>query len=421
MKTLPFIAAAAVFFISSSLPQARAAEPSVPSLTAAAVASSKLKATWDIAFLSQTPRTFPATGFDSNGVQALFYQGLPYKGKSTKIFAYIGIPELKGNEKVPAMVLVHGGGGTAFADWVRLWTSRGYAAIAMDTSGSMPTGEPFGRTPNPDGGPNTWGGFEQINEPIEDQWTYQAVADIMLAHSLLRSRPEVDANRIGITGISWGGYLTCITAGVDTRFKFAVPVYGCGFIGDNSAWLGFLRDEKAGGTKWLGLWDPSRYLVKAKMPFLWVYGTNDTAYPMDSVQKSYQLLAAKQSTLSTHVRMPHGHGGPGENPEEIHAFANHHLKGGPALARIRTAERKGNAVTVRYTAEKPITRAELNFTKGRGSWLERNWETAPAQLDARKREVKATLPAGVSVYYVSIIDDKGLVVSTEHVEIAATR
>jgi len=29
-----------------------------------------------------------------------------------------------------------------------------------------------------------------------------------------------------VTGISWGGYLTCIVAGIDDRLKAAVPVYG---------------------------------------------------------------------------------------------------------------------------------------------------------------------------------------------------
>ena len=38
----------------------------------------------------------------------------------------------------PGVVLIHGGGGTAFADWVYLWAKRGYAAIAMDLNGSRP-------------------------------------------------------------------------------------------------------------------------------------------------------------------------------------------------------------------------------------------------------------------------------------------
>ena len=37
-----------------------------------------------------------------------------------------------------AMVLVHGGGGTAFDAWVRAWVKAGYAAIAMDTCGALP-------------------------------------------------------------------------------------------------------------------------------------------------------------------------------------------------------------------------------------------------------------------------------------------
>ena len=72
----------------------------------------------------------------------------------------------------------------------------------------------------------------------KDQWTYHAVAAVIRGHSLLRSFPEVDAEQIGVTGVSWGGYLTCIVDGVDSRFKFAVPVYGCGYLYENSRWLG---------------------------------------------------------------------------------------------------------------------------------------------------------------------------------------
>ena len=60
---------------------------------------------------------------------------------------------------------------------------------------------------------------------------------VIRAHSLVQSFAEVDAGLTGLTGISWGGYLTCMTVGVDHRFKVAVPVYGCGFLHENSAWL----------------------------------------------------------------------------------------------------------------------------------------------------------------------------------------
>ena len=373
---------------------------------------------WDLKTLSETPKTFPAPEFKEEGVTPVFYEGLPYQGKPTRVFAWYGIPKQIDSKKCPAMVLVHGGGGTAFAEWVRLWTGRGYAAIAMDTCGCVPKGK-YGEWHRHEmGGPAGWGGFDRIDDPITDQWTYQAVANVILAHSLIRSFPEVDPERIGITGISWGGYLTCITAGVDTRFKLAVPVYGCGFLGEDSAWLG--EFEKMGpdkATKWLAQWDPSVYLPHATMPMLWVTGTNDFAYPMNSLQKSYRLPIGTR-TLCIKVRMNHGHGGPGENPEEIHVFADSILNGQPPLATIPAQGRDNQNVWASFTTKAPIVNAELNYTKDTGKWENRKWESIPAQLNSNHDRTSAILPEGTTVYYFNIIDNRDLVVSSEHVDLS---
>ncbi|MBI4557759.1 MAG: acetylxylan esterase [Candidatus Hydrogenedentes bacterium] len=374
------------------------------------------KTPWDWTVLSSAPKTFPAEGFPADGVRSLFFEGPPYHGKPTRVFAWYGAPPDKPGASFPAMVLVHGGGGTAFAEWVRLWTGRGYAAIAMDTCGCVPRGTYGDWEHHADGGPPGWGGFGQADEALEDQWPYHAVADVVLAHSLLRSFPEVDPDRIGITGISWGGYLTCIAAGVDFRFKFAVPVYGCGFLGDNSAWLSNFHDlgaEKS--SKWLAHWDPSVYLPQAAMPILWVTGTNDFAYPMDSLQKTY-LLPAGPRTLCIRVRMPHGHGGPGENPEEIRVFADSLTGPGPALPEIIGQGRNGRNVWLEYAARTRIVKAELNYTCSRDKWQDRLWETIPAELDADHHKAAATLPESATVYYLNLTDDRTVVVSTQHEE-----
>ena len=167
------------------------------------------------------------------GVEPIWIEGEPLAGNPTRVFAWWGLPKgASAASKVPAMVLVHGGGGTAYAKWVETWNDRGYAAIAMDTCGNAPRGERGGK-PHPEhewSGPSGWGSsFAQVGRPLKDQWTYHAIAAIMRAHSFIRGSPEVDAERTGITGISWGGYLTSIAMCVDRRFKFAAPVYGCGF------------------------------------------------------------------------------------------------------------------------------------------------------------------------------------------------
>jgi len=315
------------------------------------------------------------------------------------------------------MVLIHGGGGTAFADWVRLWTARGYAAIAMNTCGCLPGGTHTNRPRHEAGGPPGWGAFDRADDPAEDQWTYHAVADVVLANSLLRSLPQVDPERIGVTGISWGGYLTCIASGIDSRFRFAVPVYGCGFLGDNSYWAPIIQKMgSARSARWLGWWDPSVYLRQAKTPMLWVAGTNDFAYPMDSLQKSYRLTQGPH-TLCLRVRMPHGHGGPGESPAEILAFAENQFGRGQPLAKITSQGRDGEQAWAVFEASLPVQQAELNYTCQTGKWQDRKWETTAATIDTAAHKVVARLPQGVKVYYFNLIDQRKLVVSTEHMEI----
>ena len=87
-------------------------------------------------------------------------------------------------------------------------------------------------------------------------------------------------------------------------------------------------------------WDPSVYLGSAEMPMLWVTGSNDFAYTLNALQPSYRLPRGPR-TLCIRLRMPHGHGGAGENPEEIRVFADSILKGGSPLPRITDQGREG--------------------------------------------------------------------------------
>jgi dienelactone hydrolase len=369
---------------------------------------------WDLNALSKTPKTYATSVAPAEGLTSVFYEGLPWHKKPTRVFAYYGLPKVPPGTKVPGMVLVHGGGGTAYADWVRLWNSRGYAAIAMDTCGCVPVGSDGHWTRHDAGGPPREGVFSQIDEPAKDQWPYHAVADVALANSLLRSLPQVDPERIGLTGISWGGYLTCIISGVDSRFRFAVPMYGCGFLGDDSVWMPDFRKmgpEKS--ARWLGWWDPSVWLRQTKMPMLWMTGTNDFAYPMDSLQKSYRLTQGPH-TLCIRVRMPHGHY---FDPAEILAFAESQFGRGQALAKITSQGRDGQKAWAVFEASSPIQRAELNYTCQTGKWEDRPWQTTAATLDVAAHKVMAKIPQGTKVYYFNLIDQRNLIISTEHEEI----
>jgi dienelactone hydrolase len=358
---------------------------------------------WDLEALRRAPKVKVAE--TSRGVTALYYEGEPYHGKPTRVFAYLARPE-KAEGRRPALVLVHGGGGTAFPQWAELWAQRGYVALAMDLAGHGP-----GRQRLPDGGPAQDDVTKFADGPVKDAWTYHAVAAVIRGVSLLAARPDVDPRRLGITGISWGGYLTCIVARLEDRLRVAVPVYGCGFLHEDSAWLPTLRKmPEAQRRQRVEQFDPSRYLGQARMPVLFVNGTNDFAYPLGSYQKSYRLVPDR--ALCVTVNMPHGHP-QGWAPVEIGLFIDHYLRGGKPLARVGSAQRDGSRVEVPFRSFVPVTRAALHFTTDGGPWKGRQWHTREAEVMGTA--VQAELPvARPLVYFLTLTDGRGATVSTEH-------
>jgi len=57
-------------------------------------------------------------------------------------------------------------------------------------------------------------------------WLYDTAYDILRFVDYLQTRPDVDPQRIGMTGLSEGGILTWMCAALDDRIKVAVPLIG---------------------------------------------------------------------------------------------------------------------------------------------------------------------------------------------------
>jgi dienelactone hydrolase len=384
--------------------------------------SSKLPATtpWDLQSLSRPPN-FEWVD-DRSPARSMFYSGACYGGKPTRVFAYYASPgTLTGDEShdqdLPAVVLIHGGGGTAFREWVELWAKRGYAAIAMDLAGHRPIdGENAhdgrNRTRLDDGGPNQSDDekFGSVDKPPGEQWTYHAVANVALAHSLIRSFKGIDAKRTAVTGISWGGYLTCIVAGVDNRFATAVPVYGCGFLHQNSVWLGRFADmQPEQRDRWVKLWDPSRYLPAVSMPILFVNGTNDFAYPLDSYMKSFDSVPGPKQ-LCVMVNMPHGHQA-GWAPSEIGLFVDQYLletKPLPALGQLVV---KDGEASLSWEGPLKLTAAMMHHTTDATEFDKRQWTSTEATIDGQS-VIASSPPANATAWFFTVQDERGAVVSS---------
>jgi dienelactone hydrolase len=364
---------------------------------------------WNITALKQVPTA--EWGAQTGLVQEVYYRGEPYRGKATRAFAYLGRPAT-GNGPFPAMVLVHGGGGKAFRDWAEHWANRGYVALAMDTAGCGPNG------PLPDGGPDQSDNTkfrDYTDGEARDMWTYHAVSAVIRGVSLLAALPEVDRRRIGITGISWGGYLTCIVAGLDDRLKVAVPVYGCGFLGDDSFWkatsLATMRPDSR--DRWLRDFDPSHYLGGVNCHILFLNGSNDFAYPLDSYRASYRLVPPRFRHVCVVLNLPHGHIW---NFNEVDVFVDSVLRGGPPLPWPGQPKIDGDRVRAKVISPVPLKEAVLNYTTDSGEWQKRRWQSSPAEL--KDDTVVARLPGQRPlVWFLAVTDERGLRVSTEHEEL----
>ena len=70
---------------------------------------------------------------------AIKFEAEGYRGEEhTYPFAVIGKPLTPAPEGgYPAIVLVHGGAGQVYPEWVKYWTDKGYVAIAPDMFGNM--------------------------------------------------------------------------------------------------------------------------------------------------------------------------------------------------------------------------------------------------------------------------------------------
>ena len=374
-------------------------------------------AIWDLARLGAPPRVRRWPREFHSEVTPLFLEGEPFRGRETWCFAFFGVPEWATPENpAPGIVLVHGGLGTAYPEWVRMWVRRGYAAIAVDTCGALPIAASDGSwLANPEGGPRGWGRVDAADEPERDQWTYHAVAAAIRSHSFLRSLPNVDARAIGVTGVSWGGFLTCILAAADSRLAYAAPVYGCGFNHEQ----GGLAAGQPLSAKWATLWDPCVFLPRAKCPMLWVDGTNDFAFSLDRVRRS-AALAPVPHAFSTHLRMAHGHGEPGEGPREILAFADHFARGGRDVIRVGESRVVGSLVSAPFEAEgRTIARAELMWTADGADvkWDARRWESRVLEDFAPASDsVSADLPTDAFAWILNLVTDDGLIFSTPYAE-----
>lgn len=183
----------------------------------------------------------------------------------------------------PLIVQIHGGPhgmyGRAMFHEMQVMASRGYGVLFCNPRGSAGYGEAFtGITKS------TWGESD--------------MPDVIASVDEAAKLDWVDSDRLGITGGSYGGYLTNWIISHDTRFKAAVT-QRCvsnfhSFVGTSDIGTDFGIYE-FGGTPWgdaekLLKYSPISYVEAIETPLLIVHSEQDLRCPIEQAEQLFTAL-----------------------------------------------------------------------------------------------------------------------------------
>ena len=187
------------------------------------------------------------------------------------------------DKKYPMILSIHGGpAGQYGVDWYQefqVYAGKGWAVFFCNPRGSTGYGQKFER-----GIVNNWGGMD-----------YQ---DIMAGvDAVLKQNPWIDADRLGVTGGSYGGFMTNWILGHTTRFKAAVTLRSISnFISDDGTRDGaYGHEDDFKGIVFDDFdqyWDasPLKYAKNVKTPTLILHSDNDFRVPIEQGEQWFRAL-----------------------------------------------------------------------------------------------------------------------------------
>ena len=200
-------------------------------------------------------------------------------------------------KKWPLVLEVHGGPETMYAasfmHEFQVLAARGYAVLYTNPRGSKGYGEDFAAR-------------------IFADWGNQDAADCMAAVDLACTWKWVDTARLGLTGGSYGGFMTAWLVGHTERFKAAVSQRGCynfsSFYGtsDIGPWFG---DYILGGPVYerAALYaerSPLTYAPRMRTPLLLIHSENDLRCPIEQAEQLFVQLRRIGKCTVEMVRFP---------------------------------------------------------------------------------------------------------------------
>jgi dipeptidyl aminopeptidase/acylaminoacyl peptidase len=199
-------------------------------------------------------------------------------------------PDFDETKRYPVLLTIHGGPfsqyGTGFFDEVQVYAGAGYCVLFSNPRGGSGYSEEWGRairgTGNGDG--PGWGtvDFEDVMGVVD---------------TALEKYPFLDADRLGVLGGSYGGYLTSWTVGHTKRFKAALSERSVNNLVSafGSSDLFWVFERQFGGPMWedVDAWlrmSPATYARDIETPLLIVHSETDLRCNIEQGEHLFILL-----------------------------------------------------------------------------------------------------------------------------------
>ncbi len=203
----------------------------------------------------------------------------------------------------------HGAYSSSFAFPHQLLAAQGYIVLFANPRASTGYGEKFRW--------GTWGA-----------WGDKDFEDVMAGVDHAIKHYRVDPARMGVTGYSYGGFLTNWIIGHTTRFKAAItgagPTnwisnYGTGDIPrtKESEFLGPPWDPTGNAT--MIKYSPIAYAAKIVTPVLFIHGESDLRVPIAQAEELYTALQ-KRKIPAKFIRYPNSYHGNWAPWDTVHRY-----------------------------------------------------------------------------------------------------
>jgi dipeptidyl aminopeptidase/acylaminoacyl peptidase len=205
-------------------------------------------------------------------------------------------PACTSDRKCPLILSVHGGPhgmfGWSFNPAFQVYVARGYGVLYLNPRGSSGYGQKFS-----DGTLNEWGGGDY--------------RDLMFGvDEALRKNSWIDGGRLGVTGGSYGGFMTNWIVTQTPRFRAGVAVASVSNLisfYSTSLYQDLIHAE-FGGYPWdnfeaLWQWSPLRYVRQVQTPTMFIHGELDNDVHITQAEEMYMALK-RRGVETVFVRYP---------------------------------------------------------------------------------------------------------------------